>query len=711
MIEKITNYNNKSFKNYTNPDNLKFKQKNIIFGYNGAGKSTLSDAIKKEFLKDSSKKENNLRLFNRDYIEKLLVIENDVTTDKIKGVIANFGTKDIEIEKEIKKIENEIFSEEELSKIKKEIQTLQETTRQEIDLIHDRKKGKAKIQKKDGTKNSSEVIELYERDYGKAKNFVTNDDELVRISGDNTIENKINFINKLKELNFSGLNIKEDELTEAFENILKKDIEIPSYEIIKWLQEGVHIHKDGDKCKFCGGELKYQSIKERIKQYSENKKHKAEELFRNLQEQLENSKKEIDEIYLNKQIYSLSLENNDIEKIFDNIRNIRKEIENFLVSLQNLNKDIIPVFKKLNTSVLVVQQNVQEIIDIKKKKLKELYEQQNKLDTLVKGAIYLEIKKNPLISSNIKKIDEKQKNLDLKIEFNKKKRNKIIDLKKTKSPTGDFANFVTQVLQDMNINLKIELDTNNNDYIIKSTNENINLKIKDISEGEKNLLVILFFYYELFDDNKQQNIKNEIELIVIDDPISSLDDSNKFYILEIMRIILKLSDQQVFILTHSWNDFCNISYGKEKDEQKNILIEVKKKNGESYLEKLNNNIKPYKYLFKEIYEFSKKSIGDYNNCEIFHYPNVMRRIFEEWYAFKTGVHFNLTESMIDRLANDFQISDFNDKIELGKLLKVCNILSHFINESLNPQEIHQASKYLMKIIKIQDKLHFDKMKE
>ena len=187
MIEKIINYTNKSFKNYTNPDNLKFKQKNIIFGYNGAGKSTLSDAIKKEFLKDSSKKENNLRIFNRDYIEKLLVIENDVTTDKIKGVIANFGTKDIEIEKEIKKIENEIFSEEELSKIKKEIQTLQETTRQEIDLIHDRKKGKAKIQKKDGTKNSSEVIELYERDYGKAKNFVTNDDELVRISGDNTI--------------------------------------------------------------------------------------------------------------------------------------------------------------------------------------------------------------------------------------------------------------------------------------------------------------------------------------------------------------------------------------------------------------------------------------------------------------------------------------------------------------------------------------------
>ncbi|MCD5088526.1 hypothetical protein IV402_00500 [Enterococcus hirae] len=39
----------------------------------------------------------------------------------------------------------------------------------------------------------------------------------------------------------------------------------------------------------------------------------------------------------------------------------------------------------------------------------------------------------------------------------------------------------------------------------------------------------------MYTDNKQEKIKEEIDLIVIDDPISSLDDSNKFYVLEILK--------------------------------------------------------------------------------------------------------------------------------------------------------------------------------
>ena len=227
----------------------------------------------------------------------------------------------------------------------------------------------------------------------------------------------------------------------------------------------------------------------------------------------------------------------------------------------------------------------------------------------------------------------------------------------------------------------------------------------------------------MFSDSKQQQVKPEIELIVVDDPISSMDDSNKFYILELTKNLLELQNQQIFVLTHSWNDYCNLSYGKKawedrKDKNGNEIkskyatFEIKKNNGKSALVKSNDLEKPYNYLFKEIYNFSK--ISDENlktECQIYHYPNVMRRIFEEWYGFKIGKHLNFTSNLQKRIEIQFGITSNNEKTKLGLLIKVCNILSHSINESMNPQEIQQSAKYLMRLIEVKDKLHFDNMKQ
>src|SRR5690554_7935845 len=319
-------------------------------------------------------------------------------------------------------------------------------------------------------------------------------------------------------------------------------------------------------------------------------------------------------------------------------------------------------------------------------------------------------------------VKKKEYALNEKRENNKQKQQKIQDLKQQKRLTKDFAAFVSQILNDINISLKVELDTDNKNYIIKSTNENATLTIKDISEGEKNLLALLFFYYELFADNKQQSIKSEIELIIVDDPISSMDDSNKFYILELMKNLLELPSQQIFVMTHSWDDYCNLSYGKKAWEDKKdkngteikskyATFEIRKNKGKSTLVKSNNLEKPYNYLFKEIYEFSRKSDEDLKTeCQIYHYPNVMRRIFEEWYGFKIGRDLNFTSNLQKQIESHFRITSNNQKTKLGLLIKVCNILSHSINGSMNPQEIHQSAKYLMRLIEDKDKLHFDNMK-
>ena len=69
MIEQISDFSCKSFKDYNSPSNF-FKQKNILFGYNGRGKSSLALGLVDTY-KLSGGTDNSYRLFNREYVKKL----------------------------------------------------------------------------------------------------------------------------------------------------------------------------------------------------------------------------------------------------------------------------------------------------------------------------------------------------------------------------------------------------------------------------------------------------------------------------------------------------------------------------------------------------------------------------------------------------------------------------------------------------------------
>lgn len=724
MITKLNNFTLKSFVGYTNPNDLLFRAKNILFGYNGKGKSAIAIGIKDEFLKDTTKKPENLRIFDRDYISNSLLLEN--SEDKIKGVEASFSKGDVDIEIKIKELEKLIIKEDEIGKLDTGIAKLRKEIRVEIDKIHDRRKGEANIQRKPKDESVERVIELYKKDFQDAKKIEADDDKLIKINGDNAIEKQIAQNENLSPLILSKI---ETTLIEEVKVIFKEkfgeDISIPEYEVVQWIESGLNLHKEGDKCKFCEGKLDYSDVKSKIAQYKENKKHKAKEKLMQFREQLQSLLESIKAIEKESKTYTINI-GNEIEQHFSSISENKQTIETLIISCQS-KIDNIEVqgnfdFEVLADTLKELEESLSIISKAKNEQLLELRKKQNNLTTLVKGAIGLEILQSATIKDKLQEVKDKEIDLKDKRENNKKKQQEIQDLKQQKSLTKDFADFVSQILNDINISLKVELDTDNKNYIIKSTNENATLTIKDISEGEKNLLALLFFYYELFSDNKQQTVKPEIELIIVDDPISSMDDSNKFYILELMKNLLELSNQQIFVLTHSWDDYCNLSYGKKawedktdkngvENKSKYATFEIRKVNGKSELFQLKNIEKPYKYLFKEIYEFSEKSEDDLKtDCQIYHYPNVMRRVLEEWYSFKVGMNLNLTSSQQGKIASKLIITENSEKTKLGLLLKVCNILSHSINGSKNPQEIHQSAKYLMKLIAEKDPLHFNNMK-
>ena len=287
-------------------------------------------------------------------------------------------------------------------------------------------------------------------------------------------------------------------------------------------------------------------------------------------------------------------------------------------------------------------------------------------------------------------------------------------MKNSKSTTSDFATFISELLD--NLGIEFFLDIVDNNYVIKHRQDKTILTIEDISEGENNLLALLFFYYELFEDNKQKKFKNNIKLIIVDDPISSVDDVNKIYVLELIKRIISIENPQVFVFTHVWDDFCNLCYGKKDiDDEKNRtpyrFYELKKNNNGSYLKKTKYNETPYMHDFKEIYEFSKKSTtDDLDECEIYHYPNVMRKVLEEYMKFKVSNSSPTLDNVNNvkiALCESVNKCSKQDEIQIPTLLDVCNILSH--KSARNPEQILKSAQYLMRKIRDTDVNHFSTM--
>lgn len=81
---------------------------------------------------------------------------------------------------------------------------------------------------------------------------------------------------------------------------------------------------------------------------------------------------------------------------------------------------------------------------------------------------------------------------------------------------------------------------------------------------------------------------------MIDDPISSFDENNKFYVLEIMKKIISEKNIQIFLFTHSWDNFCQLTYGKQNNDYFG-LFEIFKNSNMSFcseLRKCQSNITP-----------------------------------------------------------------------------------------------------------------------
>ena len=711
MIKTVTDYTNKSFKNYTGPVDANFKQKNIFFGYNGKGKTALSIGVLNEFKKDSSNNETNYRFFNKDYIKDNLLLED---SNELKGVVANFGKGNVDIEKEIaaKKAQIKDLTPLTEKKVKTEL-----NIKNEIDKIFTSKKGTSSIKKKPGD-NVSEIIDAYNKDLESALKVVSSTEELENIKDSSETEKDLNQLRLINVIDFVYPNEQE---IEDLNNIMSNEYdenEIPSAKILSWMQEGIEIHKNDDtkKCKFCGGTVHIEEIETRVQKYLSDKKQqdllKLNKISSIIHSMISNGESINDNKILLSKFLGPSVDEwytaiessiKDLEQVQEKIN---KKIESFEIKT-NYNNEVVEIVDN-------IKENISKIQQLKKETESFLETSINKSNVLIKGAIALEINGNSLISNEIKNLDETNGLINLYIKENEKINAEINELKRRKSTTGDFASFINELLEYLGIDFFLEIKENN--YIICHRGDNVALSLDQISEGENNLLALLLFYYELFNDKLQKDFKEEIKLIIVDDPISSVDDINKIYVLEIVKKIIILDKPQVFVFTHVWDDFVNLCYGKKDDDRPGKetpyrFYEIKKNANGSYIVKTKYNETPYMHDFKEIYEFSQlTNVDDLDECEIYHYPNVMRKVLERYMEFKVSNSSptldNINNVKIALCENVNNVSH-NDELEIPALLDVCNIMSHKF--SRNPEQVFKSARYLMRKIKDTDGNHFAKM--
>lgn len=707
MIINIDNFSKKSFKNFSNDEDCVFKEKNIIFGYNGRGKSTLALGIAMEFLKTN--KSNELRLFNRDYIKSELLLSEDANT-KLKGVRTVFGKKDISINNKIRDLKGEIADVDELEK---ELDLENKQIKDKIAKIHEATKGRNRINKKNSSLSCEEVIKQYENDLEEAKKI----DFKVELDKFNV---DLEFLQDEHEKIISILipSMHHRKLNSNEKNDLKNIMQfkyeahdIHSDEVIKWIQSGIELHKSNENiCKFCHNRLDLSLIKDNLKIINANKIQSKIIRLKEIKKSLLSLNDDFSELHSYKQNFRiLGMPGNEISDIFDFKMKEKGFLENIIKNIEykinNMSSSIdidIDKISELENSIENINCLLTELRNNRKKDIETRIEN---FTILVKGKIA-----RAVLVSDVKSDLEKLKAMEDKVKNARSENDKIefeiLELKNSISEYEEFRNYINNAFEFLNIKFKLILGDDKKTYYL-SYNEHVkeHLSIDDISEGEKNLLSLLYFYFELYKDSVQNVIKDEIKLVIIDDPISSLDDQNKFYVLEILRNILD-NHCQVFIFTHSWDDFCNLTYGNSDAK----LFEVYK-DKYSHLKTIKNNVEPYKKLFQDIHNLSEKRVENISESDVYNAANSMRRVMEEFLKFKMPNKALPQKSNQGAIEDLFYISTNKHlgkqrKLKLGAFLTFINVLSH---KPCRSDEILNNAKFLMNFIKDMDKAHFNAM--
>jgi wobble nucleotide-excising tRNase len=702
MLKKIKLSNVATFSNAIEINDL--RKINFFYGSNGTGKTTISKVLANpENFRDCNLEwENNRKIktivFNEEFMRNYFY-EKDV----LNGIYT-IGEWASEIENKIKE------KKEEQEKIISELEKLDSTkTEKEQEKSKNYNDFKESCWKK-GYESLKNDFDLFFTGYKNNKNKFadqilkerTNDanslikDELKRkydlIYGSDV--SKIDEISLIPTEQIQKIETEQEILKTVI--IGKKDVDIAAM-IEKlhnhdWVRQGKEFYdKNYDEerksyiCPFC-----QQTT-------SENFRKQIEEYF---DEAYQNNIKELNN-FINKyttisqEILSLlekvlKIDNQYINEVKDKIEDKNKIIEGLInENIQFSKEKIANPSKKIELKSILTELNeINSIYEEVNQKIKEhnrlidnKQSEKSKLEKEIWKYIVDQLSNEiETYENNRINIEKALKNIEDKIKNNQQKKEKIEEEigkleKQIKSvkPTVDKINKILESFGFQGFTLKASDDEKHYQII---RNDGSPAK-KNLSEGERNFLIFLYFYHLIYGvESPEENI-NQDKILVIDDPVSSLDSDVLFIVSTLIRVILdKVREKQdtvkqIFIFTHNAYFFKEVSFISSRescDNKRNdtAYFIVRKNNNVSSVEKYDTC--PIKTSYQLLWDDIKKA-----DISCISLQNSMRRIIEFYFKFLANLNEN-------DLINKF---DGIEKIICKSLIVWINAGSHEIIDDFN----------------------------
>ena len=224
---------------------------------------------------------------------------------------------------------------------------------------------------------------------------------------------------------------------------------------------------------------------------------------------------------------------------------------------------------------------------------------------------------------------------------------------------------------------------------------------KRLSEGEKTAITFLYFIVGLGD----QDFDLREGIVVIDDPISSLDSSSVYQAFSYLKNAVK-DAKQVFLLTHNF-EFLKLlldwfSHGNQSDKSywmlhcSNTGVGVRETELKPLDKVLTENRNELIFLFRTLVNF--KSDGTIANS--YPIPNIVRKVLESFLD-----QHSSGKTLYKKLNN----LEYDEQIK-ESLYKYTNDLSHSTLSGLDPALVGATEtnvKHLHEMIKAVAPVHYD----
>lgn len=467
-----------------------------------------------------------------------------------------------------------------------------------------------------------------------------------------------------------------------------------------WVNQGRKFIYSGSKCPFCQKDTIDDAFRKQLENFFDEEFEKDVELLKVGKEQYLSAKEE----FISKLTIIEKQDLEDDEKL--KIRQLKEALVNcFRNNEEKIDEKIKEPGKKIHIdSIEEIVDEINGIIDVKNAEiikhnnLVENYQDEKK--KLISDVWFLIAKENgALISQHKNKLagfkkgvqaaTDKKKQYETqkrKIELEIREKNKLVT---SVQPAVDEINRLLHNYGFNNFSISPSTEKSNH-YQIKRPDGT--LVEATLSEGEVTFITFLYFLQWIKGSQNEDDVTQD-RIIVIDDPISSLDSNVLFVVSSLLKDVIynvlagASNIKQVFVLTHNVYFHKELSFmGNGNNPNKNIRYwTLRKKNDITNIQYygMDNPI-------SSSYELLWKELKEQNDNSVITIQNVMRRIIENYFKI-------LGKYRDDELINKFP--DYESKEICRSLLSWINDGSHCMPDDLYVEALDDSLERYQEVFK------------